>query len=73
MAPYMKSGSQAVLGSKSDSAKEEWNNAICSNKWKDGEIIILSEFRERQISHDITYMWNLKDDAMNLYKTETDW
>ena len=24
------------------------------------EIIILSEVRQRQISYDITYMWNLK-------------
>ena len=29
--------------------------------------------RERQISHDITYMWNLKTDTNELiYKTETD-
>ena len=31
--------------------------------WMDQEIIILSEVmsdRERQISYDITYMWNLK-------------
>ena len=44
------------------SHKTEWNNAICSNidgsrdyhtKW------IKSE-RQRQISHSITYMWNLK-------------
>ena len=29
--------------------------------WMDLEIIILSEvIRERQISYDITYMWNLK-------------
>ena len=28
--------------------------------WMDLEIIILSEDRERQISYDITYMWNLK-------------
>ena len=28
--------------------------------WLDLEIIILSEVRERQISYDITYMWNLK-------------
>ena len=42
--------------------KKEWNNAICSNmdgprddhtKWNKSE-------RERQISNDITYMWNLK-------------
>ena len=33
-------------------------------------IIILSEVkseRERQISYDIFYMWNLKYDTMNLY------
>ena len=29
--------------------------------WRDLESIILSESdRERQISHDMTYMWNLK-------------
>ena len=42
--------------------KKEWNNAICSNidgprdyhtKWSKSD-------RERQISFDITYMWNLK-------------
>ena len=40
----------------------------------DLEIIILSEpDRERQISYDITYMWNLKYDTNELiYKTETD-
>ena len=30
--------------------------------WIHLEIIILSEVRERQISYDITYMWNLKYD-----------
>ena len=41
-------------------------------KWMDLEIIILSEVRERQISYDITYMWNLKKDGTNelIYKTE---
>ena len=32
--------------------------------WMDLEIVILSEItqdRERQISYDITYMWNLKN------------
>ena len=31
--------------------------------WMDLEIVILSEVshRERQISYDITYMWNLKE------------
>ena len=29
--------------------------------------------RERQISYDVTYMWNLKHDTNDLiYKTETD-
>ena len=52
------------------SHKKEWNNAICSNiegtrdyhtKWSKPD-------RERQISYDITYMWNLKE----WYKTKTD-
>ena len=57
------------------SHKKEWNNAICSNmdgprgyhtKWSKSE-------RERQISYDITYMWNLKSDTNELtYKRETD-
>ena len=40
------------------------------------EMIILSQVksdRERQKSHDITYMWNLRKDTNELiYKTETD-
>ena len=57
------------------SHKKEWNNAICSNmdgprdchtKWSKPD-------RVRQISYDITYMWNLKCDTNELiYKTETD-
>ena len=44
------------------SAIKKWNNAICSNrdgprdyhnKWNKSD-------RQRQILHDITYMWNLK-------------
>ena len=44
------------------SGKKEWNNATCSNmdgprdyhtKWNKSE-------REKQMSHDITSMWNLK-------------
>ena len=56
------------------SHKEEWNT-ICSHmdgprdyhtKWSKSDI-------ERQISYDITYMWNLKYDTNELiYKTETD-
>ena len=41
--------------------------------WRQLEIIILSEVRERQISYDITYMWNLKNDTNELvYQTEID-
>ena len=53
--------------------KKEWNTAICSNmdgprgyhtKWSKSD-------RERQISHDITYMWNLKTRIqMNLFTKE---
>ena len=48
--------------------KKEWNNAICSNmdgprdyhtKWNKPD-------KERQISWDITYMWNLKYDTNEL-------
>ena len=40
----------------------------------DLEIVILSEVREREISYDITYMYNLKkNDTVELTcKTETD-
>ena len=42
--------------------KKEWSNAICSNM--DGHRDCHTEWsksdRERQISYDITYMWNLK-------------
>ena len=42
-------------------------------KWMDLQIIILSQVRKRQISYDITYRWNLKNDTNELiYKTETD-
>ena len=35
----------------------------------DLEIIIVSEVRERQISYDITYLWNLKNDTnLLIYK-----
>ena len=43
--------------------------------WMDLEIVILSEVSQtekREISYDITYMWNLKYDTNELtYKTET--
>ena len=57
------------------SHKKEWNNAMCSNmdgpkdyytKWSKSD-------KERQISYNITYMWNLKNDTNELiYKTEID-
>ena len=42
--------------------------------WLDLEIIILSKSeRERQISYDISYLWNLKYNTNEpIYKTETD-
>jgi len=41
--------------------------------WRQLEIIILSEVRERQISYDITYMWNLRYDTIEpIYETEAD-
>ena len=45
--------------------------------WMDLELIILSKSdKERQISYDIAYMWNLKkkkkDTNERIYKTETD-
>ena len=44
-----------------------------ASTWKDLEIIIVSEVRERQMSYDITYKWNLKNYTNELiYKTETD-
>ena len=45
------------------------NNAICSNMDGPREIITLSEVsqRERQISYDITYMWNLKYEHKLIY------
>ena len=37
------------------------------------EGITLSEISERQMLHDITYMWNLKNNTNKLiYKTERD-
>ena len=45
----------------------EYYSAVKENKvmpfaatWMDLEMIMLSEVRERQISYNITYMWNLK-------------
>ena len=38
-----------------------------SGTWVELEIIILSEIRKRQILYDITYMWKLKYDKINLF------
>jgi len=41
--------------------------------WIDREITLLSEVREREISYDISYVWNLKNDTIELiYKREID-
>ena len=42
--------------------KKEWNNAICSNMsgHRDYHTKRSKSDRERQISYDITYKWNLK-------------
>ena len=42
--------------------KKEWNNAICSNMDgpRDYHIKWSKSDRERQISYDITHMWDLK-------------
>ena len=54
------------------SHKKEWNNAICSNKWIDLEIVVRSEVSQTEKDkYNITYMWNLKKDTNELiYKTE---
>ena len=48
------------------SHKKERNNAICSNI--SGHRDYHTKWTERQISYDITYLWNLK----KWYKIETD-
>ena len=44
------------------SHKKEWNSAICSNmdRPRDDHTKWTKSDRERQISYDITYMWNVK-------------
>ena len=57
------------------SHKNEWNNSICSNM--DGSSNYFAEWsqldKERQISSDTSYMWNLKKDDTDelIYKIET--
>ena len=50
----------------------EYYSAIKKNEimsfaatWMDLEIVTLSEVREREISYDIPYMWNLKRNYTN--------
>ena len=55
--------------------KKEWNNATCSNMNGPRDYHTKSSkwYRGRQISYDIIYMWNQKNDTNELiYKTETD-
>ena len=57
------------------SHKKEWHNAICSNmdepidyntKWS-------KSYRESQMSYDLNYLWNIKNDTNELiYKREID-
>ena len=44
------------------SHQKEWKNAICSNMNRPGDYHSkwTKSDRERQISYDITYMWNIK-------------
>ena len=58
-----------------DSHQKEQNHAICSNMDgpRDDHTKWSKSVRERQISYDITNMWNLKYDTNELlYKAETD-
>ena len=59
----------------------EYYSAIKKNEikpfaaiWTDLKFVTLSEVRQREISYDSTYMWNLKKNDTNelIYKTETD-
>ena len=58
------------------SHKKEWNNAICNNMDgpRDYHTMWSKPDKERQISYDIAYMWNLKKNDTNelIYKTEID-
>ena len=51
----------------------KWNNAICSHMDRPREYHRWSKSeRERQISYDIIYMWNLKYDTNKLiYETDS--
>ena len=52
--------------------KKEWNNTIYSNMDTIRNYYTKWTKPERQISYDITYMWNLKYDTNEpIYETET--
>ena len=55
-------------------AHATYQRHIYAATWVDLEVIILSEVSQRQISYDITYMWNLKKmiQIELIYKTEID-
>ena len=66
-----------IILSQKHTHKKQRNNAICSNM--DGPRDYRTKWskldRERQISYDIAYMWNLKkkkDTNECIYKTEID-
>ena len=60
--------------------KKKWQGCIEKNYimsfaaiWMDLEIILLSEVSQMQISYDITYMQNTKNDTNeSIYNTEID-
>ena len=55
------------------SHNKEWNNAICSNVDETRDYHTKWSKSEKEISYDITYMWNLKYDTNELiHETETD-
>ena len=57
------------------SHEKEWNNAICSNidETRDSCTKLTKLEREKQIPHDVIYMWNLKYGTNKpIYKTEKD-
>ena len=41
--------------------------------WMDLDIIMLSEISQRQIAHDFTYMWNLKNQINEQTKQTDSW
>ena len=54
------------------SHKKKWNNTICSDmdRPRDGNTKWSKPDRERQISYDRAYMWNLKKNYISSYAKE---